>query len=77
MVNIIIRARIANSFYAIPFSLPGIIKLDKKQIIAIKKIYSNSLITHQTWSPNYLMRCLEFKHSHQKMPILDVSGNTL
>ena len=36
MVDIVIRARIAYSFYAVPYSLPAIIKLDKK-IIAIQK----------------------------------------
>ena len=30
MVDTIIMAGIAYSFYAVPFSLPGIIKLDKK-----------------------------------------------
>ena len=36
MVDTVIRARIAYSFYVIPYSLPTIIKLNKK-IIAIKK----------------------------------------
>ena len=36
MVDIVIRVGIAYSFYAIPYSLPAIIKLDKK-IIAIQK----------------------------------------
>ena len=36
MIDTVIRAGIAYSFYAVPFSLPGIIKLDKK-IIAIQK----------------------------------------
>ena len=36
MVDIMIRARIAYSFYAVPYSLLAIIKLDKK-IIAIQK----------------------------------------
>ena len=36
MVDTVIRAGIAYSFYAVPYSLPAIIKLDKK-IIAIQK----------------------------------------
>ena len=36
MLDIVIRAGIAYSFYAIPYSLPAVIKLDKK-IIAIQK----------------------------------------
>ena len=36
MVDIVIRARIAYNFYAVPYSLPAIKKLDKK-IIAIQK----------------------------------------
>ena len=36
MIDIVTRAGIAYSFYAIPYSLPTIIKLDKK-IIAIQK----------------------------------------
>ena len=36
MVDTVIRAGIAYSFYAVPYSLPTIIKLDKK-IIAIHK----------------------------------------
>ena len=39
MVDIVIRVGIAYSFYAVPYSLPAIIKLDKKIIAIQKKIY--------------------------------------
>ena len=45
MVDTIIRARIAYSFYAVPYSLPAIIKLDKKIIGIQKKICGLSKCT--------------------------------
>jgi hypothetical protein len=40
MINTVIRAGIAYSFYAVPYSMPTIIKLDKKIIALYKKIYT-------------------------------------
>ena len=45
MVDIVIRARIAYSFYAIPYSLPAVIKLDKRIIAIHKKICGLSKCT--------------------------------
>ena len=42
IVDIVKRAGIAYSFYAVPYSLPTIIKLDKKIIAIQKKIYGFS-----------------------------------
>ena len=45
MVDTVIRVGIAYSFYAIPYSLPAIIKLDKKIIAIQKRIYGLSKCT--------------------------------
>ena len=51
MVDIVIRARIAYSFYAVPYSLSAIIKFNKKIITIQKKIYglpkcTSNIVTH-------------------------------
>ena len=45
MVDTVIRARIAYSFYAVPYSLPVIIKLEKKIIAIQKRIHGLSKFT--------------------------------
>jgi hypothetical protein len=58
MVDTIIKAGIAYSFYAIPYSMPSIKKLDKK-IIAYKSKSAASL-TIRLMSPlNYHITSLE------------------
>jgi hypothetical protein len=52
MVETVIRPGIAYSFYAVPYSMPNISKLDKK-IIGLQKLYADSLKAPQTSQYNY------------------------
>ena len=68
MVDTIIRAGIAYSFYAVPFSLPGIIKLDKKnnshpkENMWTSQMYTkhgHSTTTRVVWNRSFLTKkCL-------------------
>jgi hypothetical protein len=61
MVDTVIRPGIAYSFYAVPYSMPNIIKLDKnitkldKKIIGLQKTILGSLEAPQTSQQNYHM----------------------
>jgi hypothetical protein len=54
MINTVIMARIAYNFYAVPFSLLGIIKLDK---------INNSHPEENMWTPQ-----MYTKHGHPTTP---------
>jgi hypothetical protein len=54
MVDTVIRPGIAYSFYAVPYSMPNIIKLDKKKSVS-KKLYAGFPKVPQTSQQNYHM----------------------
>jgi hypothetical protein len=67
MAYTIIRAGITDNFYAVPYSISTIKKLDKN-IIALHN--AHLILLH-----NSHMIYSESKHSHYKMPTCVVSGN--
>jgi hypothetical protein len=66
MAYTIIRVGIAYNFYAVPYSIPTIKKIDKNIIALHKKICGISKCTF-TSLHNSLTTYLELKHSHYKM----------
>ena len=74
MADTVIRAGIAYSFYAVPYSIPAIKKLDKK-IIALHKKNVDYLKVHQILLHNSHTTYSELKHFHYKMPTYNVSEN--
>ena len=74
MVDTVIRAGIAYSFYAVPYSIPAIKKLDKK-IIALHKQFVVYRKAHPISLHNFHTTYLELKHSRYKMPTYVASEN--
>jgi hypothetical protein len=67
MADTVIRARIAYSFYAVPYSIPAIKKLDKK-IIALHKTICEIPKCTSNIATQLPTTFLELKHFHYKMP---------
>jgi hypothetical protein len=74
MVDTMFRAGIAYSFYAVPYSLPTIIKLDRKLISLQKKLCGPPNYTPKL-QPNFYKTSLGWQPSHSRMHTYNALGN--